>query len=151
MKIVVLVCLAALIAAASASAATPAAYRASVNGICRGYTPAGKKLEAQMTKAQASNDPVAYGVALGRLLLLNLEQDRRIEAMPVPPALKTQMTPILTRLKSIDAHSRAALTAARAGNSKAMVTQLLTIGDLAKPLNRQLDAAGLRDCGSNQS
>ena len=111
----------------------------------------GKKLETEMKQAQAVNDPVAYGVALGRLLVMSITQDTRIEAVPVPPALRTRMTPILARMKSIDAHARAAIAAARAGNSKAMVTELLAIGTLAKPLNNQLDAAGLRDCGSNQS
>ena len=79
-----------------------------MNTICRGYTPVGKKLETEMKAAQAANDPVAYGVALGRLLVLSLAQDTRIEAVPVPPALKTRMTPILARMKSIDAHARAA-------------------------------------------
>jgi hypothetical protein len=151
MRTLVLIGLMALLAAGAATAATPAAYRTNVNTICRGYTPAGKKLEAQMKAAQAANDPVAYGVALGRLLVLSLVQDTRIEAVPVPPALKTRMTPILARMKKIDTHARGALAAARAGNSKAMVTELLAIGELAKPLNQQLDAAGLRDCGSNQS
>jgi hypothetical protein len=151
MKILALVFLTVLLAAGAADAATPAAYRANVNGICRGYTPTGKSLEAQMKKAQAAKDYVAWGVALGRLLLLDLEQDRRIEAVPVPAALTARMKTILTRMRTIDGHIRAAIADAGAGKSQAMLAELLKIGDLAKPLNAQLDAAGLKDCGSNQT
>jgi len=151
-KLIVLVGAVALLAATTtATAATPAQYRARVNGICRGYTPTGKMLETEMTRAQKANDYVAWGVALGKLLVLNLAQDSRIEAVPVPTALKPKMTPILTRMKSIDRHTNAAIGAARAGNSQALLRELTAIGNLAKPLNGQLDAAGLKDCGSNQS
>ena len=43
----------------AATAATPAAYRAKVNAICRGYTPTGKKLEAAMTTAEVVNRTTA--------------------------------------------------------------------------------------------
>jgi hypothetical protein len=151
MKLIVLACLVALLAASAASAATPAQYRARVNAICRGYTPTAKTIEADMEKAQASNNYVAWGADLGKLLVLDLAQHSRIMALPVPAALTKTMAPILTRLKAIDRHERATLAEARAGNSKAMLSELLTVTDLAKPLNRQLDAAGLRDCGSNQT
>jgi hypothetical protein len=150
MKLIVLVGAVALLAASAATAATPAQYRAHVNGICRSYTPTGKMLEGEMTRAQKANDYVAWGVALGKLLVLNLAQDSRIEAVPVPAALKPRMTPILTRMKTIDGHTNAAIAAARAGNSQALLRELTAIGSLAKPLNGQLDAAGLKDCGSNQ-
>jgi hypothetical protein len=151
MKILALVSLTVLLAAGAADAATPTAYRANVNQVCRGYTPTGKSLEAQMKKAQAGKDYVAWGVALGRLLLLDLEQDRRIEAVPVPAALTTRMKPILARMLTIDGHIGATIADAGAGKSQAMLAELLKIGDLAKPLNAQLDAAGLKDCGSNQT
>jgi hypothetical protein len=150
-KAVVLVTTLALLAVGAASAATPAAYRAQVNGICRSYTPTGKKLEAAMKQAETKKDYRAYGVALGELLILNLSQDRRIEAVPVPRPLKAQMRPILARLKKIDAHTNLALLRARQGNSKGLAAELNAIAKLAKPLNAQLDKAGLRDCGSNQS
>jgi hypothetical protein len=151
MKAVVLASLVALLAAGAASAATPAAYRAQVNGICRGYTPTGKKIEARMKQAAAAKDYRAYGLALGQLLILNLNQDRKIETIPVPSALKAQMTPILARLKKIDTHTRLALMSAQQGNVTLMTAELNAIGTLAKPLNAQLDRAGLRDCGSNQT
>jgi hypothetical protein len=150
-KAVVLVSVVALLAAGAASAATPAAYRAKVNAICRGYTPTGTKLEAAMKQAAAAKDYRAYGLALGRLLILNLNQDRKIEAVAVPRVLKTQMTPILARLKKIDVHTQLALMSAQQGNVTGMSAELTAIGTLAKPLNAQLDKAGLRDCGSNQS
>ena len=141
----------ALLGATTASAATPAAYRAQVNRICRGYTPTGKKIETAMKAALARKDYRAYGVALGELLILNLSQDRKIEAVPVPLPLKLQLTPIIARLKKIDAHTQLALLRARQSDSTGLATELTTIGTLAKPLNAELDKAGLRDCGSNQT
>lgn len=141
----------ALLGATTASAATPAAYRAQVNRICRGYTPTGKKIETAMKDALARKDYRAYGVALGELLILNLSQDRKIEAVPVPLPLKPQLTPIIARLKKIDAHTQLALLRARQSDSTGLATELTTIGTLAKPLNAELDKAGLRDCGSNQT
>src|SRR5438067_6680440 len=98
MKLLALVSLVALLAVGAASAATPTQYRAKVNAICRGYTPTAKILESQMTKAQAANDAVAWGVALGKLLVLDLAQHSRIQAIAVPAALRTKMAPILTRM-----------------------------------------------------
>lgn len=143
--------LVALPGATAAGAATPAAYRTQVNGICRGYTPKLKQLDAQLQRAQAAKSYTAVGVALGQLLVLSFGQDRRVEAVPVPATLATRMTPILARMKKIDGHARRALTLARAGDSNGMFSEVLSIATLAKPLNAQLDAAGLRDCGSNQS
>jgi hypothetical protein len=151
MRVVALAALVALLAAGAASAATPAAYRAHVNGICRGYTPTVKKLETVMTQAAAKKDYRTYGIALGELLILNLTQDGRVEAVAVPPELRTQIAPIIVRLKKVDAHARLALQAARQGNATVMGAELTTIATLAKPLNGALDKAGLRDCGSNQS
>jgi hypothetical protein len=150
-KAVVLVAVVGILASAPASAATPGAYRAQVNAICRSYTPTGKKIETALRQAEAKKDYRAYGIALGELLILNLTQEQKIEAVAVPPALRAQMTPILQRLKQIDAHTKLALLRARQGNPTGLVAELNAIGKLAKPLNAQLDKAGLRDCGSNQS
>jgi hypothetical protein len=136
---------------ASANAATPAQYRARVNAICRSYTPTAKKIEADMNRAQNANDAAAWYVGLAKLLNLDLAQHSKIKALTVPTALKRTMAPIQARLDRIDTHSRAALADGRKGNSQAMLSELLTIVDLAKPLNKQLDAAGLKDCGSNQT
>src|SRR5438874_7323542 len=113
MKLLALVSLVALLAVGAASAATPTQYRAKVNGICRGYAPMGKILDAQMTKAQAANDYVAWGVAVRKALLLNLAQSSHVEAVPVPASLKTKIAPILARMKTVDGHSRAALADSR--------------------------------------
>jgi hypothetical protein len=140
----------ALLVATAATAATPLQYRAKLNGICRTYTPTFKKLEATMAKSKKANNPQAYGIALGKLLVLGLVEDARIEKEPVPTALRAQMTPILTRLRKVDVHIRAALADAHAGNSKGMVAQLTAASTIGAGLNAKLDAAGLRDCGSNQ-
>jgi hypothetical protein len=149
-KLTLLSALVALLVATAATAATPAQYRAKVNGICRTYTPTFKKLEATMATAKKANDLRAYGVALAKLLILGLIQDARLEKEPVPAALRAQMNPILTRFKKIDVHVRAALVDARAGNSKGWIAELKTASTVGAGLNAKLDAAGLRDCGSNQ-
>jgi hypothetical protein len=143
--------LVALVAAAAATAATPTQYRAQVNALCRSYTPKMKVQEAAMSRAGTNNEPQAYGVALGKLLVLQLAEDKRIEATPVPAALKTTMAPLLARLKKADALVREALVAAANGDTATMLTDLRTLANLAKPLNRLFDAAGLRDCGSKQT
>ena len=151
MKILVLAALMVLLAAAAAEASTPTSYRVEVNWLCRSYTPAGKRLEAQMKKAQAADDYVTWSIALGRLLRVDLEQDTRIEAVPVPGALAAEMTPILERTRTIDRHIRAAVADLRAGRSQAMLGELLATGNLAKPLDARLGAAGLWDCGAKSS
>jgi hypothetical protein len=149
-KLTLLTASIALLLASAATASTPAQYRANVNSICRTYTPTFKKLEATMSQAQKANDQQAYGLALGKLLVLSLVQDARIEKEPIPAALHAQMTPIVTRFKKIDLHVRAALAAAQANDPKGMSTQLKAAVTVGTGFNATLDAAGLRDCGSNQ-
>jgi len=57
---------------------------------------------------------------------------------------------IIKRLKQIDPHLRSALAHSRSGNVKVTRLHLTAVGKLSAPLNGQLDAAGLLDCGSNQ-
>jgi hypothetical protein len=149
-KLTLLTALIALLVASAATASTPAQYRTKVNSICRTYTPTFKKYEAAMTQAQKANDQQAYGIALGKLLVLTLVEDARIEKEPIPTALRTQMTPIVTRFKKIDLHVRAALAAAQANDPTGMTTQLKAATTIGAGFNAKLDAAGLRDCGSNQ-
>lgn len=143
---------AALLAGATpaASASTPAAYRAHLNSLCRSYTPRIHALEADAEKAGKAKDGLTFGSDLGELLVLALAQDARIEATPVPAALRTQMAPILRSLRTIDAHARLAIVKAGRRDSQGMFAELDTIGRLSAPLNKLLDRAGLRDCGSNQ-
>ena len=144
--------LASLVAAGTAVAAlTPAQYRTKLNTLCRGYTPRLKVQEHAMTAAQKAKDGQAYGIALGKLLVLSLAEDARIETTAVPAAMLTEMTPIITTLKKADAHIRAALRDAVNGDAKGMAAQLTAAGTVGKGLNAKLDAAGLRDCGSNQT
>jgi len=144
-------CVAALTVLATATAATPAAYRTHVNAICAGYTPTVKTLARQLEAANKAKDGQAYGMALGKLIVLQLAEDRKVEAVPVPASLHVQMTPILTRMKQLDSHLRKSLTDAIAGDNAGLVAELKTVSTLSKPLNSWLDAAGLRECGSKQS
>jgi hypothetical protein len=136
-KIVLIVALMVLLAAAAAEASTPTSYRVRVNWICRGYDAEGTRLEAQMRSAQATDDYPAWNVALRGALRLDLEEHRRIEAVPVPSALVSTMQPILGSMRAIDAHARVAAK---------RPSELLAIDRLGRPLNAQLSAAGLWDC-----
>jgi hypothetical protein len=142
-KILALAALLVLLASAAARAANPAAYRVHVNWICRGYAPAGKQLEAHMRRAQRTGDYAGWTAALASALRLDLEQDARIETVPVPATLEPKMRPILDRLGAIDAHARAALQ-----TRQAMPAELLAIDRLARPLDVQLGDAALWDCRS---
>ena len=136
--------------AAATAAATPASYRAQVNAICRAYTPLIKKEMAAATKAKAARDTNALGTALGHIVALGVDQDRRIESVAVPTALQAQMTPIIAALKQIDAHAMRAVALAGAGDGQGAYAELNAAAALSPPLRAQFDAAGLRDCGSNQ-
>jgi hypothetical protein len=151
-RLVFLTILASLVVASAAVAAlTPSQYRAKLNAVCRGYTPKLSEQERAMTAAKKANDGHAYGVALGRLLVLTLAEDSKIESTPVPLPLRVRMTPIVAALKKADMHIRVAIFDATAGDTKGLVAQLTAAASAAKGLNAKLDAAGLRDCGSNQT
>lgn len=140
----------ALLAAGAATAATPAQYRTHLNGICRSYTPKLKQLESAMAQAQKAKDAQSYGVALGQLMVTGLAEDMQIERVAIPAALQAQVGPLMARLKVVDGHVRAALLAARAGDAQTMAAELKAVGATTTTLNAKFDAAGLRDCGSNQ-
>ena len=140
-----------VLAAGAAAATSPDAYRAQVNALCRSYTPSLRKAEAALSKAQKANDGRALGVAIGQLLGLGLAEDAKIEGTPVPAAMRAQMTPILSLLKVVDGHARLAIARAAAGDANGLSAELTKIGQVGATLNKRLDAAGLRDCGSNQS
>jgi len=148
MKRVVLISLVGLLVTGAATAATPATYRAKVNGICRGYTPALKQFAKQIDQADAAKDYQTWGVAVNKFLTRELAQDKRIEAVSVPDSLQAKMKPILTRMTKIDSHARAALADQKTGKANAMVSELLTIGELETPLIRALVSVSLRDCAS---
>jgi len=140
-----------LAAGAAAATPSPAAYRTHLNAVCRSYTPGLDRAEASLSKAQKANDARGLGIAIGQLLGLGLAEDAKIVGTPVPAAMQAQMAPILSRLRTIDAHARLAISKAAAGDGKGMGAELAEIGRLSSGLNKRLDAAGLRDCGSNQS
>jgi hypothetical protein len=137
-------------ATAAGSATTPASYRAQVNGICRTYTPFIKREEAAATAAQGAKNMPALGVALGHIQRLALAQDQHIEAVAVPAALHRQLAPILSLLQQIDLHLRSGISKLLAGDGNGWAAELNAVGSLSRPLDAKFDAAGLRDCGSNQ-
>lgn len=147
-RIALLASVAALLAGTGATAATPAQYLVKLNGICRGYTLKLKRLENTMKQ---TTDTKTYDAALQRFFVVWLAEDAQLETIPVPSSMRARMMPILRLLKKIDVHLRAAAATARANAETESRDEWKTITKLVASINRQLDAAGLRDCGSNQA
>lgn len=135
---------------ATAAGSNAVAYRAQVNAICRSYTPRFHQLESDMTKAKSAGDVHRYAYDLGVVLALTLKQGLRVERTPVPADARARMTVPLRLLHAADLQLRRTLTVAVNGDSAGFVTEAAKLAKVAAPLNRSFDAAGLRDCGSNQ-
>jgi hypothetical protein len=138
-------------AAVASAAQSPTGYRARQNAMCRSNTVKLHALKAEMTRAQQANDTRAIVFDLGELLGIGLREDATIEAAPVPAQLRTELAPAQRLLKAADAIVRRALHDLDAGDGTGAVAELNKLGPLEPPINRYLDAAGLRDCGSNQT
>src|SRR6266446_5649714 len=136
---------------AAATAPSPAQYRSRLNAMCRSNTVKLRQLEAELKRAQQANDAKAYGFAFGRLLAIGLREDAAIEAAPIPASLRAQMVPAVRQLHAADALVRKALARFAAGDAAGAMAALGKIDSVAGSVDRHLDAAGLRDCGSNQS
>lgn len=140
----------ALVAAAAAAGSNAASYRAQVNAICRSFTPKFKRLESDMTSAKRAGDTHRYAYDFGVALTLTLRQGLQVEKTPVPVDAKAQMAAPLRLLHSVDLRLESTLAAAVKGDAQAFATESAKLAKVSAPLNRSFDAAGLRDCGSNQ-
>jgi len=140
-----------IVAPSAAVAQTPSAYRAQLNGHCRTFTPKFKQVEANLRRAVSTKDPKLLASALGQGLVLNLRQDAYIEKVPVPTALRTQMVPTLRLLRTVDKDARLALFDANTRNIQGFKTEVKAIDRTLPVVNKRLDRAGLRDCGSSQA
>lgn len=141
----------AVVATSAAVAQSPSAYRAQLNRHCRTFTPKFKQVEADLKKAVSTKDPKLLANALGQALTLNLKQDADIEKVPVPAALRTQMVPTLRLLRTVDRHARLALLDGNKRDRQGFMTEVEAVDRLVPLLNKRLDRAGLRDCGSSQA
>ena len=144
----------AVLASASVAVASPAqqpaSYRAQLNAMCRTATVELHTLKAEMIRAQQAHDARTAAVDLGELIGLGLREDAIIERTPVPAPLKADMAPAIRLLEAADVVVRKALADFTSGNSAGGVAMLKRAGQVSAPVNHYLDAAGLRDCGSNQ-
>jgi hypothetical protein len=147
-----IVVVAALAAAPAAAADTqsPAAYRATLNTYCRGNTPFFHSLEAGIDVASKNGRQKVFYADLGRYFTLLLEENRRLESTPVPEAVRVPMGAAQTLLRRADSHVRTALAAVKHRDAAALSAASAKLGPLSGLINAHLDAAGLRDCGSNQ-
>ena len=149
--VLVVVAALALGAQSAAAAPTPSSYRAQLNRLCRSYTPKLKQDAEKMRQALTAKQPRAFGLALAHSIRLTLAQDAAIEKAPVPSAMRAQMRPILRLFRTADGHLRRAAQFGSNGNVRGVLGELQQVAKLSPPLNRRLDRAGLRDCGSNQT
>ena len=138
------------VASSAALAQSPAGYRAQLNSHCRTFTPKFKQIERDLERAAKAKDLKAVAQALGRGLALNLAQDAYIERVPVPGAMRTQMAPILRLLRTLDRHARLALHNATKADGRGFMAEVNEVDRIVPTLNKRLDRAHLRDCGSNQ-
>lgn len=144
------------VVATSAACATAAPlnltqYRSQVNALCRSYTPRMKRAEAAMLAAQKAGDAHKAAFQLGVVLGISLVEGTRLEATPVPADALTIMAKPLRLLALVDSHGRTMLQAALAGDRATFLSEAATLRRVSPPLNHAFDAAGLRDCGSNQT
>jgi hypothetical protein len=140
-----------VVASSSALAQSPAGYRAQLNRHCSTFTPKFKRVERDIEKAAKAKDLKGVAHALGQGLALNLAQDAYIEGVAVPVAMRTRMVPILRLLRRLDRHARLALRNAIKGDGRGFMAEVNEVDRIVPTLNKRLDRAGLRDCGSNQA
>jgi hypothetical protein len=114
------------------------------------FTPKFKRIERNIEKAAKARDLKAVAYALGQGLALNLAQDAYIERVPAPAAMRTQMAPILRLLRTLDRDARLALRNATKGDGRGFMAEVKEADRIVPTLNKRLDRADLRDCGSNQ-
>jgi hypothetical protein len=135
---------------AASAAQSPTSYRSNLNAMCRSATAELHQLKADMSRAQLAQDSRTVGVDLGKMIVIGLREDSIIEQMPVPTALKIDVTQAIRILKASDVVVHAAVADFAAGNAAGGLAQLKEAAKVGAPSDRYLDAAGLRDCGSNQ-
>jgi len=140
-----------VMATAGGAMAAPAnlqQYRVQVNALCRSYTPAMNREDAEATAyARSGNGPKALS-ALGVEFGLFLQLSARIRAVGVPPDGRTMMTRPLRLLRTLTAYAEKAGQASRAYNITAFHSDLTSFLSIAATLNAAFDTVGLQDCGS---
>lgn len=137
-------------AASAAASVSPAKFRAELNALCRTYSPKFKAAETSITKAQSAEDPLAYYAGFGRFFSLVLTEDSSIEIAVPPVPLKAQMARSVAALKAVDPVLHAGVHSAGTYDAKGVASTVKKMNAAAGSINGSLDAAGLRDCGSNQ-
>jgi hypothetical protein len=128
---------------------TPVQYRAKLNATCHSYWVKGRTASRGFKKAVKQKDAYHFGFYFGRLLVYTIAEDRVVERTPVPPSLRSVMTPTIKTLKREDALGIALFRDLTTGNSVALQKHSKALDKLnADP---GLDRAGLGDCGSRQT
>src|SRR5262245_26354723 len=145
MRRLLALCVTALVTASSAvaadAAASPAAYRAKLNRLCRANTVTFDKLDATITRAEKANDPATLRAAFIAYFQLGLREAVVIQQEPVPSALRPRMSRAKPLLARAIALSRDTIAALRSGNAPRFTADVKKLGPLSTTLNKKLDAA----------
>ena len=110
-----------------------------------------RPMQNRLQLAVATQDAKTIGYALGYLMTLTLKQDAAVRAEPIPSALRAKMVPTIGLLARGDAMIRQILADGKANKVRAMLLGLQRLQSLTVTINRHLDAAGLRACGSAEA
>jgi hypothetical protein len=136
---------------AATAPATAAQYRTQVNALCRSYTPKLKQVEGDMARAKAAGNGQVYLHDFGVLVGMSLVEGRRVERAPLPQTGAAVFVKPLRLLHAVDGHLQQMIGSIVAGDGAGLLRESAALSKIAAPLNPLLDAAGLRDCGSNQT
>jgi hypothetical protein len=153
--------LAGLVAGAGGAARADASvtqYRSTLNAYCRSITPKLRTAVKGMAAAEKSNDLASLVTYLGQDLGYSHLELQTIRSTQVPAALRSRMAPAIRTAEQLDGliQDTATLFATAHTLTQTQFTTRFTtltakIDRLHAPFNHELDAAGLKDCGSNQS
>ncbi len=151
-QLTLLVLVAAALGASNAEARTGASpvasYKARVNASCRMMTSVQLSHLRAMKSAIANGDQKTVASLYVALIRDGVVGVRALVAMPVPAAARTTMTPIWQLLRKALRAIDQGLGATTVGAFQSSMKKADAYGLQADPL---LDAAGLTDCGSQQT
>ena len=109
-----------------------------------------KLTEAAAAVASRDHNEKQFFTAVGTALGLNLLQDRKLLAVPVPAAIAAQMRPILSALEQINKQIQVYINS-KPANEKVALAGHAKIYAMGTHANKLFDRAGLRECGSTQA
>ncbi len=145
---VLLVFVACLLAPAAAAAPlSPSAYRDHLNALCIDFQPRLAAVDARAAQAHEANDWGAWYEAMTAGIKVALDENRTLEKISVPVAMRGSMAPVLRIIRRSDGIMRTAQADLGRYDMNGFTAEIVRVEPLAKPLNVAFSNAGLGDCG----